>query len=60
MTTKVLNNEIEQLIMILYAAYTELAPDTATVAPTVCLFTVMYLWFHYNEVTIEMKTNNNL
>lgn len=33
--------------MVLYAAYTELAPDTATVAHTVCLFTVI--------VTIEMK-----
>lgn len=38
--------------MVLYAAYTELAPATATVTPTVCLFTVI--------VTIEMKTNNNL
>lgn len=46
--------------MVLYAAYTELAPETATVAPIVCLFTVMYLWYHYNVVTIEMKTNNNL
>lgn len=38
--------------MVLYAAYTELAPDTATVTPTVCLFTVI--------VTIEMKKNNDL